>query len=336
LKIFIDILAEAVEQKIITTDQSEKLNKLMIARQSANTVFDFTNAFYFLGACIAISSMTVFIAIGFEFFGNIGVLNISCMYLVLSLCLMRFLYNKNMLTLLGITGAYAVSVTPIIAYSFLDILGLWSGDGLNREHHLKNVIDWVAVELSALLIGFYLVSKYRVAFIMMPVSISLWFCLFDMLSIVFGDDNNFRWRPITLISVGIFITLLARYFDKKHIFSNSHKIDFTFWLYLVAAISIWLGVTKQYIDSDNSKALYFVINIFMLLLGVLIERRIFAVLGSIGICVYLSNLAYSMFSGSWVFPFTISLLGLLVIYIGVLWNKYKVAIISIIKKLSIK
>jgi hypothetical protein len=50
-------------------------------------------------------------------------------------------------------------------------------------------------------------------------------------------------------------------------------------------------------------------------------RRVFVVFGAIGCTLYLGHLANDIFKDSWLFPISLTAIGLGVIYLGVLWQK---------------
>jgi hypothetical protein len=50
-------------------------------------------------------------------------------------------------------------------------------------------------------------------------------------------------------------------------------------------------------------------------------RRVFAVFGGLGVAGYLGYLSYRVFKDSLVFPFALSLVGLAIIALGVLWQR---------------
>jgi len=53
---------------------------------------------------------------------------------------------------------------------------------------------------------------------------------------------------------------------------------------------------------------------------------VFVVFGAIGSCGYLGYLASDVFKDSWLFPVALTVIGLGIIYIGVLWQKHEKAI----------
>ena len=73
--------------------------------------------------------------------------------------------------------------------------------------------------------------------------------------------------------------------------------------------------------SELGKFLYCMINVGMILLGALLGRRVFAVLGGLGVAGYLGYLAERVFKDSLLFPFALSLIGLAIIALGVLWQR---------------
>jgi len=76
-------------------------------------------------------------------------------------------------------------------------------------------------------------------------------------------------------------------------------------------------------DSEISKFIYFCINLLMIGVGVLLIRRVFVVFGALGGCGYLVHLASDVFKDSWLFPVTLTAIGLMVVYLGILWQKHE-------------
>ena len=59
----------------------------------------------------------------------------------------------------------------------------------------------------------------------------------------------------------------------------------------------------------------------MILIGVVLGRRVFAVTGELGIAGYRGHLSYRVFRDSLVFPFALSLIGPAIIWLGVIWQR---------------
>ena len=64
----------------------------------------------------------------------------------------------------------------------------------------------------------------------------------------------------------------------------------------------------------------------MIFVGATLGRRVFAVFGGAGVALYLGHLADRVFRDSMLFPLALSAIGLLVIGVGVVWQRHEVTI----------
>lgn len=104
-------------------------------------------------------------------------------------------------------------------------------------------------------------------------------------------------------------------------FRNRSERDYPFWLYLFGVLAFWGGLSLLESYDEWSKLLYCLINLAMLFFGVLIRRRVFTVFGALGIFIYCNHLADKVFKDSWLFPISLSLFGLAIIFIGIWWQR---------------
>jgi hypothetical protein len=118
------------------------------------------------------------------------------------------------------------------------------------------------------------------------------------------------WFGLAMLFVAYWVDLRGRRRD-----------DFAFWGYLFGLMAFWGGLSLMESDSQLSKFLYCLINIGLVGLSVLLRQRAFIVFGSLGVFGYLGYLAHSVFADSLLFPFALSLIGVLVIYLGVVYQK---------------
>jgi hypothetical protein len=77
---------------------------------------------------------------------------------------------------------------------------------------------------------------------------------------------------------------------------------------------------------ELSKFAYCLINVTLIVLSVLLRQRVFIVFGSLGVLGYLGHLAYRVFSDSLLFPVALTMAGIGVIYLGVLYQRHSSAI----------
>ena len=91
-------------------------------------------------------------------------------------------------------------------------------------------------------------------------------------------------------------------------------------------MAFWGGLSSMNSDSELNKLLYCAINVFLILISVIIQRRVFIVFGSIGVFGYLGHLAFRIFNDSLLFPVALSLLGMAIIYLGIIYHRNKLII----------
>jgi hypothetical protein len=76
-------------------------------------------------------------------------------------------------------------------------------------------------------------------------------------------------------------------------------------------------------DSELNKLIYCFLNLFLILLSVILQRRVFIIFGAMGVFSYLGHLAFKVFEDSLLFPVVLSLLGIAIIYLGLFYNRHK-------------
>jgi glucose-6-phosphate-specific signal transduction histidine kinase len=102
--------------------------------------------------------------------------------------------------------------------------------------------------------------------------------------------------------------------------------DYAFWLYLFGAIMFWCGLSLRDSNSEWAKFFYALLNVFLVFVGAVIGRRVFTVLGALGVAGYLGYLSHRVFKDSLMFPFALTLLGLGVVALGIRWQRHEVQI----------
>ena len=81
-------------------------------------------------------------------------------------------------------------------------------------------------------------------------------------------------------------------------------------------------------ESELSKFIYLCINLILIVVGAMLSRRVFAVFGGLGAAGYLGHLAHDVFEDSMMFPFVLTIIGLGVIYLGIIWQRHEEMISS--------
>ena len=260
--------------------------------------------------------------LGWESFGGWGIFFISLAYAGIGLKLTHRFQTKGYAIPAGICVTFVVALTPLAVYGLQQALGLWPGESTYREYHKYIKWHWLYMEFGTLIVGAIVAWRYKYPFLIMPIAVTLWYMSMDIAAMIAGGRADFELRSLVSMYFGLLIVILAFWVD----FKAKGKADYAFWLYIFGVIAFWGGITAQSSDSEISKFIYFCINIFMIVTGVVIIRRVFVVFGAIGSCLYLGHLAIDVFEDSWLFPITVAAIGLLIIYLGVLWQKNEKAL----------
>jgi hypothetical protein len=314
-------LDDAARQGLITPDQAGALWAFLSARAADTPSFRFTHILYYLGGLIAIGAMSLFMTLGWEQFGGWGLLFIAMAYAVAGLWLTEHLLNRQRLAIpAGITAAFVVALTPLAIYGLQEAMGWWAEGRVYRQYHTHIDWRWVFMELGTLAVGAILLWRYRLPFLVLPVAVTLWYMSMDLTPLLFGtEDSSWQLRKIVSLWFGLSMILLAFWVDIR---SRSGK-DFAFWLYLFGVLAFWGGLSMLDSDSELNKFLYLCINLTMIGVGAMLSRRVFAVFGGLGTAWYLGYLAHKVFADSLLFPFTLTAIGLGVVYLGILWQRHE-------------
>jgi hypothetical protein len=210
-------------------------------------------------------------------------------------------------------------MVPLAIFAAQMALGYWGADKPYRDYHVFIDWRWIMMEFGTLAIGAILLWRYRFPFMLMPIAVTLWYMSMDLVPFLMGQDRVYDWEIRKFISLwfGLAMTLVAFWVDLRSRFSR----DYAFWLYLFGVLTFWGGLSLMNSGSEWGKLAYCGINVAMILLGAVIGRRVFAVFGGLGVAGYLGYLSYKVFKDSLIFPFALSLVGLAIIALGVLWQR---------------
>lgn len=319
-------LRVVVQKGILSDTQAEQLWTFLSEQQRDTPTFSFTHILYYLGGLIAIGAMSLFMTLGWESFGGWGIFFIALLYAGVGLWLTQFfLYRKQLRIPAGITATFVVALTPLAVYGLQQALGFWSDEHVYREYHVYIDWNWLFMELATLAVGAVMLWRYRLPFMVMPVAVTLWYMSMDLAPFLFGtEDLNWELRKFVSLWFGLLMVLLAFWVDVR----SRHDEDYAFWLYLFGVLAFWGGLSLMRSDSELGKLLYCGINLLMIGIGAVLGRRVFVVFGGLGCAGYLGHLAYDVFKNSWLFPFILTLIGLGVIYLGILWQRHEAKLTS--------
>jgi len=121
---------------------------------------------------------------------------------------------------------------------------------------------------------------------------------------------------------GLAVLLAAYLADLR----NRVRQDFAFWGYLFGVVAFWGGLSLMEGGGEVAKFVYCLINVALIVVSVLLRQRVFLVFGALGVLGYLGHLSYRVFEDSLLFPVVLTIAGILLIYLGVLFQRHSKAI----------
>ncbi|MGE4441753.1 MAG: DUF2157 domain-containing protein [Desulfomicrobium sp.] len=314
-------LRQAMEEGILSPEQADRLWDFLEASASNTPGFRFTHILYYLGGLMAMGAMSLFMTLGWESFGGWGLLGIAVAYALAGLALTEHFLRKRRLSVpAGITAAFVVALTPLAVYGFQVAMGWWADGRIYRDYHVHVDWRWIFMELATLASGAIMLLRYRLPFLVMPVAVTLWYMSMDLAPFIFGQaDVTWELRKLVSLWSGVVITLIALWIDIR----AKGERDFSFWLYIFGVTAFWGGLSLMRSDSELNKFLYFCVNLLLIFCGAALCRRVFAVYGGLGAAGYLGYLSWNVFKDSVVFPFVLTLIGLGVIWLGIVWQRHE-------------
>lgn len=320
-------LDEAVKANILESTQAEALLAFLKQQNSNTPSFDFTHVLYYFGGLIAIGAMTLFMNLGWESFGGWGIVLIGLVYSLIGLALTHHFKRYGYAVPAGICATFVTCLTPLIVYGLQHAMGWWPDDSQYQDYHRYIKWHWLYMELATLVVAIILARIYRYPFLVMPIAVTLWYLTMDITVMLNGEWPSFELRALVSMYLGALMMGLAFWVDIR----SRQGPDYAFWLYLFAVIAFWGGMTAQHSDNELSKFIYFSINLLMIIVGVALVRRVFVIFGALGSCFYLGHLANNVFADSWLFPITLSIIGSIIIYLGIVWQKNEQHITSVVR-----
>jgi hypothetical protein len=319
-----DDLTWAASEGVISPQQGEALWRALERRQGAGPRFDLPHVAYYFGALIVIGAMGWFMNLGWERFGGGGIFLISAVYALCFVLAGRTLWYKEKLQVPGgLLFTMAVCMTPLAIYGLERLTGIWpqADPGVYRGYHIWVKGSWFLMEVGTILAGVVALRFIRFPFLTAPIAFSLWYMSMDLTPLLFGQ-TDFTWNQRLWVSLwfGLAVLLVSYIIDRRT------EEDYALWGYLFGMLAFWGGLSLMESGSEFRRLLYCLINIGLILLSVLLDRRVFIVFGSLGVFGYLSHLAYRVFKDSLLFPFVLSILGILLIYLGIKYQRNREAI----------
>lgn len=320
MKITRDDLRRAASAGILAPGQDQALWDALSRRAETQPRFDLAHVSYYAGALIVVGAMGWFMTKAWETLPGLALTGVAVVYAIIFIFVSRWLWNTLELPVPGgLLLTLAVAMTPLALYGVLKQFDLWpQGDpGAYRGFHHWIKGSWIALEFGTILAGLVALRFRRFAFLTAPIAVALWYLSMDLAPLMLGvREVSGHQRQWVSLWFGL-ATLVAAY----AIDLRGRDDDFAFWIYLFGLLAFWGGLSLMRSDSEFGKFCYFLINVTLIALSLLLRRIIFVIFGAVGVMGYIGHLAYRIFDDSLLFSVALTVIGLAVIALGVIYQR---------------
>src|SRR5829696_2994638 len=311
----------AVTEGVISEGQAEDLWLALQGRNVDRPRFDLPHVAYYFGTLVVISAMTWFMTLGWDRFGGGGMLLISLSYALAFMVSGALLWRERGLRVPGgLLVTAAVCMTPLAVYGFETMTGAWlqgaPGDYVDFYDYVKG--GWFPMVVATVAASLVALWFFRFPFLTAPIAFAMWFMSMDLSPLIYGE-HYYEAQGYQVVSLvfGLVVLVGAYVVDRRT------EEDYAFWGYLFGMFAFWGGLTLLEGGNEWDWFYYGLINLALVILSVLLQRRVFIVFGSVGVFGYVGHLAWEIFEDSLVFPFVLSAVGIAIIALGILYAKNK-------------
>jgi hypothetical protein len=308
MKIIKSDLLSAVEKGVINENQAQELWEYFESSKLNQPKFQLSHILYNLGGFLILASMLWFFR---KYWSNGGsaIMFFSSVFAISCLVTGNTLSHKKDFKIPAeILISLAVYFVPLFIHGFQ----LYNG-----------LEDTIYIELGAIIASVLALRYYKFPFLVFPLASSLWWLVIHYFLLNFDNKINSTDEKIVSCIIGL-ITLIISYFvDRKY-----KEFDFAFWGYLVGIISIW-GV----LISDFLEFYYLVLNIFFMIISIYLRRKVFFAFGVIGAFGQLAHSFYVIFKGSFMLPLAVAIIGFLIIFLGIKYQRNRQKIEAFVENL---
>ena len=316
----------AVKNNIFTQEQKETFVAFMKKQDTESNPLQ--KFLFYAGSLIIISGMSWLLGTCWSDMEYALLLAISSVYFVFFTLAGVFVTRKLKILLGGnLLFCIAIAVVPMVVYSLLNLSGVWDGDQYG-DFYIWIRGKWIVLELSTIAVALLFLIKVRFHFIVFLISFCLWYLSMDIVPVIY-KENMITWFERADISkiFGILMILAGYLLHLKK------KRDYAFWLYLFGLFTLTFGFSFFYNTNSRGFIILLLIHIAMCFVSIFLEEPVFMVFGVIGIGEFLSRISYELFKDSKLFPFALTLIGIFIIALGIIYQKNRCKIESAVKKM---
>lgn len=275
--------------------------------------------FYF-GAMIVIGAMFWLIIVNWNDWGGGEIILISILYGLFFTLVGAKLWDKPDLKIPGgIFITLAVCMVPLAVYGIETYLNIWPKElhQLGSDNFILRLKEsWLFMELATIAAGLIALKFFPFAFITAPIFVSCLLLATITIPELLGRHLTYEHSQWIVLLFGLMMLMIAYGIDRKG------KRDFAFWGYVFGTMTFWIALTQLiWPRSEGMYFVFFLINVVMMIFSILLKQKVLMIFGAIGAFLYLEHLMDIVLKDSILFPLAMSLVGIFIIFLGVIYQK---------------
>ncbi len=271
-----------------------------------------TTIVYYFGGFLALFSFTLYIAMNWADFSDWARFSVTLGLMLIIGALgvwLRFIHKYQ--TAGGLLLFVATAIFPIFLSTIVMLLGSWPDNA--GFFDLRFVLLYVALISLIATVGMLVWTRFSL--ISLIAAGLFHFIILDIAQMIGGE--SFPTAEISsaisasFILFGIWLTL------------RGYK-QYSFWFKLFGLTGLLIAFTGLFADNPNALFGLLYLLVYLAFIGISIKLReaVFLVFGAIGFYIYIFRLVFDYFEDTAYFPLILGVIGISVIILAVVFQKY--------------
>lgn len=316
---FEQLLEQGVEKGIISSEQKECLLGLtQNVQQEKKKQTSAITFFYYLGGVITFCAMCTLMMHTIQNGTYFTILALGSFYAAIFIALGEYLWRKDEKLPAGIMHFLFVTTCSLIFMDIEKMIGFFPhfSDMYKYDNFIEACrLPVLTLSVATIVLNWFIAKCRPHAILAIPTISSLYAIYYLIADIFLGKKiSEIEYQAITTFIYSVLLFLIGFWKDKIT------KVDYSYWFYFIANLGFVYSLSL-YNKWENLLPI-FVLGIIYVLIGTLIQRKFFTVIGILLIVPQIFSWEHNLFNNHPTgLTSAIIITGLLMLYVGVLYNR---------------
>jgi hypothetical protein len=265
----------------------------------------------YIGVLLVVAASAALIAIYWERLDPWGVLALGAAYLVGSLAASELFRRRGLAQPAEIFEAVSVGFVAVIAYAVERIVGFWP-EGAHEIGHIHQGITGIVI--AALVFGAVLLAVRPAPLVLVPLGLGTAVLAADTAELVFGNDASGGQYFAFVLAVGLAWIAAGLWLDV------TRRRPYATWAYWVGLAAAGVSLMNVVPKTVPGFALIGVLGALAMFFSAFVRHWSFTVIGAAGVLIAVSA---GMQRLGGLAPLGAALLGLVLIFVGLRWSRWR-------------